>query len=92
MDVGIGATEKVNYVLSADVGSGKTTFLRWLCCELLDKTDNVLPVFMTCEEAFKHENLVALRSCWISELEEQFLTEDLAYTFDAGTSLYCAMA
>src|SRR5262249_21392966 len=37
------------FVLSADVGTGKTTFVEWLAAELVRRT-HLLPVVMTCDE------------------------------------------
>jgi HEAT repeat protein len=77
--------QKRKLVLSADVGTGKTTFLRWLGVELLNKTRDVLPLFMTCEQARTHNDLEAVRRQWINERKGQFLAADLEYAFEKGS-------
>jgi hypothetical protein len=71
------------------VGTGKTTLLRWLCLELLDKTEEVMPLFMTCEEARERPDFADLRRRWIDERNGRFLADDLEYVFD--TSHLCLL-
>jgi tRNA A37 threonylcarbamoyladenosine biosynthesis protein TsaE len=40
---------KKSYILSSDVGSGKTTFFYWLAKKLTEETD-IAPIFLTCDE------------------------------------------
>jgi hypothetical protein len=69
------------YVLSADVGTGKTMLLRWLGQQLLEKTD-LIPLFLTCEEARGFASLEDLRRRWIDERKGRMLAADLEYAID----------
>ena len=41
---------KKNYLLSSDVGTGKTTFIYWLAMELAKKIPDILPLVISCSE------------------------------------------
>lgn len=66
------------YLLSADVGSGKTTFVQWLAAELVRSTDFV-PIVMHCTtlEGVPPRNLQDLLAEAIRPLEAKFQAEDL---------------
>lgn len=67
------------FMLSADVGSGKTTFVQWLAAELVQRTGDV-PVVMDCktlERLLEQRNLEDLLAEAIRPLEGKFLPEDL---------------
>ena len=44
---------KRHYLLSSDVGTGKTTFLNWLAAELISKTSEFTPLVMSCTDLEK---------------------------------------
>ena len=72
-----------SYILSSDVGTGKTTFCCWLTKELIKKTDRV-PILMTCAE-FERKNLDnwdELKEKLIGNYTPAFLKIDLEHFFD----------
>jgi HEAT repeat protein len=72
------------YVLSADVGTGKTTLLRWLCWALLDKTEDALPILSTCEGIRGQNSLQGLLQRWVDDRKRHFLPQDLRHVIDSS--------
>lgn len=71
------------YILSSNVGAGKTTFLHWLTTEIIKKTD-IVPCFVTCGnfEKFSIHKWKDLQKHLISLYANDFLEADLKDFFE----------
>ena len=77
-------------VLSADVGTGKTTFLYWLTKELLNNKSNFVPLFLPCSELQAYDSWEDLKGGLIKRHKRRFLESDLEFFFESGpTVLLC---
>jgi HEAT repeat protein len=75
----------ISYILSSDVGSGKTTFFYWLARELVHRTGRA-PIFITCAELEDIKNSDELKEYLVKKykylFKKEFLEIDLEYFLD----------
>jgi hypothetical protein len=74
-------------VLSADVGTGKTTLLHWLTKALLDKAESV-PLFLPCHDLEPYNSWDDLKASLIKRYKRHFLETDLHFFLDFGPVVF----
>jgi len=75
-------------VLSADVGTGKTTLLCWLTKELLSNECKFVPLLLSCAEFETHDSWEDVKCGLIKRYKRFFLEPDLDFFFESGPTMF----